>query len=504
MEPFLESDPDKYCRLFEPSNRPANVEEWARVIVGLVSLTDEMQDDGSRPSTSDYAIDAGYTYFGQFVDHDLTKDSTSLSSGASLHSFAATALEPGEIVNNQTPQLDLGHLYGNGPFEDQKLYEPNDVRLRVGKPVQSTVEPGGLRSFDIALDANGRPLVGDSRAPENIILRQITAAFARLHNVAVEQWRSAAASQAELFERARLQTTWQFQWLVAKDYLATVLKPSVYRRVFVQGKPEASWKSFSIPVEFSVGAMRFGHSMVRDAYLISNQTAVDLDDLLRVGLEDRALDPRFEIDWGRFFQGAGRGGPATTAQPIDALISKGMYKIPLGTLQLFNSGTVPIDIPQLFNSKTMPSSLTSSTARLSVELRLPLISLLRGIAMRLPSGQAVADGFGVPKLTDAELMSDVGRRSTRRGAILQESGLLKATPLWYYVLKESEARENGNCLGLTGSHIVAETIHAALRYDPNSYMNHPAAKLMPPIWQLASGPQQLLSLAALFEAALEF
>jgi hypothetical protein len=236
--------------------------------------------------------------------------------------------------------------------------------------------------------------------------------------------------------------------------------------------------------------MRFGHSMVRDAYLISNDTVVELDNLLRVGLRPGALDPTFEIDWGRLFSGAGSGGPATTAQPIDARISKGMYKIPMGTLQLFNPGHVP--------------ALVARDAKASVvELRLPLISLLRGIAMRLPTGQTVADKFGVKKLSATELTSDIDSRHTKRGAALKEAGLVESTPLWFYVLKESEVKQNGS-LGPTGSNIVAETLHAALRYDPGSYLNQPKTTVMPPVWKIGSERRQLLSLSALFEAALQF
>src|SRR5262249_17608506 len=252
MDPYLESNPTNYCRLFAPMERPTNLEEWSRLIFGLVRLTEEMEDDGSRPANSDYSIDAGYTYFGQFVDHDLTKDTTSLSSGTSLESFSKIELEPGEIINNQTPRLDLGHLYGRGPLDptDKKLYERDDVRLRVGDPVQSNIGPAGGRSFDVGLDENRQPLVADSRASENIILRQITAVFARLHNVAVEQWRSQVTALPDLYERARLQTTWQYQWLVANDYLARVLDPDVHRQIFVNKKPQIAWKIFSIPIEF--------------------------------------------------------------------------------------------------------------------------------------------------------------------------------------------------------------------------------------------------------------
>jgi heme peroxidase len=488
MKPYGKCADNCYGRLFKPVGRPATSDEWTNAIVSLDKLVDTMEDDGSRPPSPDYAIDVGYTYFGQFLDHDLTNDTTRLKD--------ALSLEPEQIVNQQTPQLDLFHLYGKGPFdpEDGVLYEPGDVRLRVGAEVKSAIGLDGSRvhSFDVALDKNNRPQGADPRVSENIILRQITAVFARLHNVAVEQWRSQIADPRELFLRARLQTAWQFQWLVVKDYLPTVLHPEVYRQVFVRQQPLIEWDAFCIPVEFSVGAMRFGHSMVRDGYLLSNDTVAELETLLRIGLQPGPLDRKFEIDWARFFQGAGPGGPATTTQPIDARISKRMFQIPLGTLQLFNPGVG--ETVARANDDPGPAAT----------LRLPLATLTRGVAMRLPSGQAVAKEFGEKVLSDRELTCDAAGQITPQGKILTECGFLELTPLWFYILKESEVRENGSCLGRTGSHIVAEVIHAALRCDPDSYMNQPDTTVIPPVWQLGSERRALLSLGALFEAASSF
>jgi hypothetical protein len=39
------------------------------------------------------------------------------------------------------------------------------------------------------------------------------------------------------------------------------------------------------------------------------------------------------------------------------------------------------------------------------------------------------------------------------------------------VLKESEVREQGNCLGEVGSHIVSETIIGHIKHDLDSYLN---------------------------------
>jgi hypothetical protein len=289
----------------------------------------------------------------------------------------------------------------------------------------------------------------------------------------------------------------QFQWLVVNDYLATILHPKVYKRVFVRNDPLFKWQppathTFCIPTEFSVAAMRFGHSMVREAYTLSDETDATLAELLELARNKGPLDPKNEVDWARFFQGAGPGALATTAQPIDTLISQGMFRIPLGTLRLFNSGEIP-----------HYAQVVGLDAHGVISLRLPLISLLRGVAMKLPSGQTVADAFSVAKLDEKQLTLDTKGEISPQGRILLDYGLTTSTPLWYYILRESEVRENGRCLGEVASNVVAETIFAALQDDPTSYV-HLGANWMPPKWKWGTEERQFLSLSALFEAAPDF
>src|ERR1700712_1038229 len=51
-------------------------------------------------------IPAGYTYFGQFIDHDVTFDPTPL--GGEANDIAG-------LVDFRSPALDLDNLYGRGP-----------------------------------------------------------------------------------------------------------------------------------------------------------------------------------------------------------------------------------------------------------------------------------------------------------------------------------------------------------------------------------------------------
>ncbi len=70
---------------------------------------------------------------------------------------------------------------------------------------------------------------------------------------------------------------------------------------------------------------------------------------------------------------------------------------------------------------------------------LPQRTLLRNLTWQLPSGQDIARAMGVPALS---------RRDLRE--LKDYLDCDKATPLWYYVLKEAELMERGLHLGPVG------------------------------------------------------
>jgi hypothetical protein len=476
ITPEHESDTEHYSRLFRRwPNRPTpNTPAYDKYISGLQDLVNTMRDDGTRvcEGKPEVPIAAGYTYFGQFIDHDLTRDKTRFEE--------VWNLVPDEITNWQTPQLDLSHLYGNQLADPRTDTIFDGPRFKIGDKVESIIFPVlGGRSFDVGFDEKTKTLlVGDSRAPENVILRQVTAVFARLHNLAVDHGKS--------FEQARQQTVWQFQRLIVEDYLPHVLDPAVYESVFIEHQSMIRWRHFSIPFEFAAAAFRFGHSMVRNSYFLSDQFPDrKLSDLFDPGLQKQPLQSEWEIDWGKFFQNASPSGtPPITARPIDTRIAPALFE-------------VPTNIFRLFNAAPSRAFVHNNTAIL------PLASLIRGGGLALASGQYIASRFGEPALTEDELVNDCTGKITPQGEVLQTYDMTEETPLFYYILKESEVRNNGNQLGPTGSHIVAETIYAALKADSTSYLNDPAGAAYP-VWDFPSGKGAIQSLIDLFKHANEF
>ena len=107
-------------------------------------------------------IPAGYTYFGQFIDHDITLDTTPLT---------ARQLDPDRLINFRTPRLDLDSVYGRGPEDQPYLYENDDKdKLLIGNIK-------GTKLRDLPRNIEGRALIGDMRNDENSMVSQIQLAF---------------------------------------------------------------------------------------------------------------------------------------------------------------------------------------------------------------------------------------------------------------------------------------------------------------------------------------
>jgi hypothetical protein len=463
MKVFQESPPNRYCRLFPPAEQLPDPGQYCET---LRILGAAMIDDGKRVSEErpEILVETGYTYFGQLVAHDLTKDVSSIEE--------AWRTEPTKLENLQTPRLDLSVLYGHGPIASRELYEKDGVRLRTG--------PSGKdgRTFDVCVGREGERILADDRGAENLILRQMTAVFCRLHNFAIEQFRPQFANEALLFERARQQTRWQFQYLVVRDYLRTLLDLDVYKKIFDDGRSKIKWKIFSVPIEFAAAAMRFGHAMVRPNYLFSFGHEMQLQEVLGRTPERGPISAELEINWGFFFQGAGPAS-AIVARPIDTRLASPFQKLPPDL----------IGVPEA----TCPHAQTPP--------QLAVRTLWRGAALKLPSGQTVAHAFSEAVLSESEMTQNSLGVETRQGAIAREAGLARETPLWYYILKESEVRHNGNRLGPIGSYLVAETILAALRSDPSSYVHRSEHDCFPPIWKFRGGERRIHGLSELFRLA---
>jgi len=96
-------------------------------------------------------------------------------------------------------------------------------------------------------------------------------------------------------------------------------------------------------------------------------------------------------------------------------------------------------------------------------------NLIRGLMMNLPSGQTVAK-LMAKKVSGIQPLRPGEIAAVDPSGFLEKSGLTKRTPLWYYILLESQLREQGARLGAVGGRLVAEVMIGLLQGDPNSYL----------------------------------
>ena len=447
-----------YSRLFDkPSRALDDVDES-----GLIALGRAMRYSVEKEGTLTPRI--GYTYFGQFIGHDLTHDSTPL---------AGPYLEPEETLNFRTPVFDLDHVYGGGPDKSPYLYdgESGAERFKIG----STTPAGYLRDLPVQ---HGRVLIGDfadSRNLDNLLLRQLHVIFLKFHNEAIAQLESNSELQkaassgngTSLFEQARRLVCWHYQWIIRHDYLPRILHATAwhYRESRTPRKPGSK---FAIPIEFSLAAFRFGHSMVRNAYRLNcRKKRVVIEELMWFGQMAAPIPDDYLVEWGTFFDGLPTSGPQASSSFIDTSIAQAMHGLTPATIRLGSE-----------KEAVNPADL-------------PVRTLLRGARAELPSGQEVASALvargaieRADELAAAQLSEDTCDSS---GTALRRAGLENNTPLFYYILKEAELKGAGLILGPVGSYIVSEVIQSALETDADGYMANIGRDWELPSWRFPTG-----------------
>jgi hypothetical protein len=430
----------RFSRMF-PDLEPSRPDPEA-----LTKLGQAMED---TPNFKDHpSLPAGFTYLGQFLDHDITFDQT--------QGLPDGELTLDEIKSGRTPSLDLDSLYGRGPeLETKPLYEADKIRLRIGKtsPVGGPNEPEGLElPNDLPRGHNSeKPLeatIGDPRNDENLAVAQTHLAFLKFHNVVVSHLAERGISGKDLFEQARRIVTLHYQWIVLHDFLPRVIDPSVLNQVITTGptffKP-ATDGEMTMPIEFSVAAYRFGHSMIRDFYSWNRN------------FPDASLGFLFDFSG---VNGSMFGLPTLPSNwPVD-------------WRRLYDFSDVPgVEPPPAFNTTRSIDTALANTlqnipefAGMAAKASLAVRNLLRSRLLGLPSGQSVADLLKVPVLTPEQV------RQGPHAAALQAGNLDTQTPLWYYILKEAEVFTNGQRLGPVGSRLLAETFVGLILGSRNSVL----------------------------------
>ena len=441
------------------------------------------QGPGTNPT-----IPAGYTYLAQFIDHDIGF-------------FIARELDNETGKTNRFAKrsifFDLDCVYGEGPGASKPLYVAGDgpdvcVKLLQGAEIKGSHVRDLPRKAATEGNSHQDAIIADPRNDDHMIISQIHASFIAFHNRAVDIWRQRdrALSASALFDKARETTRRHYQWIVLWDFLARISGGT--SQIFealgmtnIGGIPAPALRYYGsdrpayVPGEFSLAAFRFGHSMVRPSYFLSD--TVDgrsysgrfpiIDKQGGDDLRGRRPIPRnWGLSWQFFFP----------------------YKLqPRRQLRQFGTGDflgVPIwrtdanghlvwttmDGPQ--QSMAIDHEITATLARLPdappqgmPENSLMLRDIVHCSYANLASGQTLATELGVPKVSPEDLAPSPDEM--RRKGVTVSPKVWSDTPLFYYLLKEAETKQAGTCLGPLGRKIVIETFVGLLWNDPTSVLH---------------------------------
>jgi hypothetical protein len=366
---------------------------------------------------------------GQFIDHDITLDKTP---------SPLVDVDPTTLTNFRTFRLDLDSVYGGGPSESPQLYIGDKFKVQDPNPNGVRDLPREPTVIDPRLGPIQPAILVEPRNDENQIIAQFHVAMLMAHNKLIDQGNS--------FDKARSILVRHYQAAVINELRDHTLSaklghdPLTNSNVIDLARRQMNGMT---PIEFSTAAFRYGHSNVRLAYRLNgnnNCQNLQVFSLTAPNADlhgSRELQADRQIDWGMFTdefpKPAGcEANDRNIQRKFDTLISASLFRLP---------------IPGVAERSNL----------------LAFLNLVRASHYGVPSGQAIARSLNEPVLTDDEigLSPDLQARFA--------SGL----PLWFYLLRESSVRENGQRLGPVGTQIVASSFLAMLLRDPNSVIRKP-------------------------------
>lgn len=407
----------RFGRLFP--TLPPFAPDTAKVRAALIELGEQggiMEPASADDNPDNPDIPAGFTFLGQFLDHDITFDPTSSLERQN---------DPESIANFRTPAFELDSVYGSGRGASPYLYD----QTQPGKLLIDSDFPN-----DLPRNSQNTALTGDPRNDENVIVSQLQLAFIKFHNAVFDLVKQDLGNPNQAFEEAQRLVRWHYQWIILHEFLPHTVGQKIVDDILRNGRKFYAWRNEPfIPVEFAVAAYRFGHSQVRPFYPANPD--------FRAPIFDASIDPeepdpndlrggkraeRRFVQWSNFFE---LGGQIVPSKRIDTFLSPPLFTLPF----------IPPNIPG------DPRSLAQR-------------NLLRHLTFSLPSGQRVAGAMCAERLPSEEL------------ADVAEIGFGRQTPLWFYILREADKMADGKTLGPVGGRIVAEVFVGLLKGDRLSYL----------------------------------
>src|SRR5262249_49395394 len=148
LPPFATASPALQAALLDIGKPGSILDAKDDLSKGPILLITDLTLSPNNPTHT-----AGTTFLGQFIDHDLTFDTTSQ---------LGVPKRPQDATNARTPAFDLDSVYGRGPAIDPQLYDPADrSKLKI--------EFGG-KFEDLPRAADKSAIIGDPRNDEHMMI----------------------------------------------------------------------------------------------------------------------------------------------------------------------------------------------------------------------------------------------------------------------------------------------------------------------------------------------
>lgn len=445
----------------------------------------------SRKSSS--TVPAGYTYLGQFIDHDITR-----SKNGEIIANASVSSQP--LENETTIALDLSCLYQSGGIIEQNMLkvgsqviENAEVVTNSGKMVLGSLANAPHNEQDVQfdlprfhaqhnVDLNKKAKIPDLRNDVTPLIAQLHVQFLRLHNLCIDKLADKNIAPDPSFQRARNETTRIYQNIVVHDFLRTLLPNNIWQLYFSDDSTNkfADFREApiffkkGIPDVFKVAAFRFGHSMVRHQYRLNNRARkFNLEELFALsgsrglgGNESLTFD--HQVDWHRFFDFSGEGVHAKKIAPQIVIDIPG---VPWPTNRLA--------IRNLFRGQSygLPSGQTTLALVLQTLDKYPNVTALLGNQLKAVPKKKL----NRKEKVNRETADFYNFRSTKKSVEFldtcsSKNKLMADTPLWYYLQRECQSQKQEmtpigalkyrtNKLGNLTSIIIAETFYHLLKEE---------------------------------------
>lgn len=410
----------------------------------VIEALDELADDMSRDKVENGPADAGMTFLGQFIDHDVTLDATTA---------LGRRADPATISNVRTPNLDLDCVYGAGPDASNILYGSGEAGhyLMYGRK---------SNPLDLARTSAGKALIGDPRNDENILVAQIQSAFICLHNILMTQTETKKKVRDEVsacahdyvpqkvwddhvppgltgFEEVRRFIRLHYQWVVWNEFLPAFVDEDCLANALLHNP--FGHDAPIMPVEFAGAVYRFGHATTQASYTL-NKDHKNVELFKIPGFGARPKDGNVDI---RLYFEFKNGPKPQKARPVGPGLGRALNELPFVEDE--------IALPDISHK------LTVAQAK-----KLALRNMVRDrYTFQLASGQKFAHHLGIED--KVEIPKPLKKKGFTR------------TPLWFYTLQEAEEFGKGKLTGVGGT-IISTVFAGLLKRDPTTVFHVPHFK----------------------------